>query len=118
MCVRVCVCSLISHVVFMCMCMVAVYNRKQNKMWLPNMMTIGTHLLLFLIANEKLKLATSYHIAVEPQSTLQYNGHIVSIFLFFFHHFTFILNYFRFSSSCSLFSSNLMHYNNEKMNFY
>lgn len=42
-------------------------------------MTIGTHLLLFLIANENLKLATSYHIAVEPQSTIQYNGHIVSI---------------------------------------
>lgn len=51
------------------------------KMCLLNMM-IGTHLLIFLIALENFKLAKAYHISVEPQSTLKYNGHIVSSYFF------------------------------------
>lgn len=48
-------------------------------MCLQNMITIGT--LLFATGN--IKVALSYHIAVEPESSLQYNGHIVSIFSFY-----------------------------------
>ncbi|XP_031616412.1 A disintegrin and metalloproteinase with thrombospondin motifs adt-1 isoform X2 [Contarinia nasturtii] len=40
-------------------------------------MTIGTHLLIVLIALENFKLTIAYHISVEPQATLKYNGHII-----------------------------------------
>lgn len=59
-------------------------------------MTIGTHLLMILlIALENFKLATAYHISVEPQATLKYNGHVVSsfgcFFFFFSLHFSVLL---------------------------
>lgn len=42
---------------------------------------IGKHLLLFLIALENCKLAAAYHISVDTQPTIKYNGHTVSTFI-------------------------------------
>lgn len=58
--------------------------------------TICTHLLIFLVALEiGRKLAGAYHVSVEPQATLNYNGHIVSsnLFLFFFLFFSFCFGF-------------------------
>lgn len=41
-------------------------------------MTICTHLLIILVTLGNITFIRSYHISVEPQPTLKYNGHIVS----------------------------------------
>lgn len=56
-------------------CSNGIYKSVRNKMCLQNMITIGT--LLFATIN--IGVALSYHIAIEPESSLQYNGISVSI---------------------------------------